>query len=54
MSTRHQPTDGDPERKSESEKDELLERLAERVADDDPELSAALELASQASPEESN
>jgi hypothetical protein len=52
MSTRSPPTDTDE--MSEEEKDDLLERLAEKVADDDPELSAALELASQASSEESN
>jgi len=50
MSATHQPTDA--EEMSEDDKDDLLERLADRFADD-PELSAALELASQAS-EESN
>ena len=52
MSTARQPDD--TEEMSEDEKDALLERLAEKVADDDPELSAALELASQVSSEESN
>ena len=52
MSTRSASTD--TEERSEEEKSALLERLAEKVADDDPELSTMLELASQASPEESN
>lgn len=52
MSTK--PALTDTEDMSETEKDDLLERLAAKFADEDPELSAALELASQASPEESN
>lgn len=44
----------DPDEMTKQEKSALLQRLADRFRDEDPELSEFLELASQASLEESN